>query len=144
MCNKKTKIKKIFIIGLVFLFSTACKKDTSQVVPYVQVNVVLNIATDLASLGVNSAIICPLQGGYKGIIIYRAEQNEFKAYERLCTNYPNDTCAVATENGSILGTCPCCKSQFELVTGYVNKGPARLPLKQYQTTVEGGRLYITN
>jgi Rieske Fe-S protein len=139
MYYEKTKIKKILIIGMAFLFSATCKKDTPQVVPNVQVDVILNIATELSSLGINSAMICPGQVGYKGIIIYRGGQNEFNAYERLCTNFPNDTCAVTIENGSILGTCPCCKSQFEL-----NKGPANLPLKQYQTSVEGGRLYITN
>jgi nitrite reductase/ring-hydroxylating ferredoxin subunit len=141
---EKSKIKKFFIIGMLILLTTTCKKDVYQTFPYVYVDIILSIPTDLATLNVGSAMICPQQGGNKGIIIYKPAQNEFTAYDRLCTNYPNDTCAVVIDNSGFTATCPCCKSKFGLTFGSVVNGPARFSLKQYQTTVENYHLYITN
>jgi nitrite reductase/ring-hydroxylating ferredoxin subunit len=146
MHYQTTKIKNFLILFLLGLTVNTCKKDTSQIFPDARVNIILNISNDLASLGVGSAMICPEQdqNGCKGIIIYRAQQYSFMAFDRLCTNYPNDTCAINIENGGAIGTCPCCGSKFILVDGSISQGPAFYPLIQYQTTVEGGRLYITN
>jgi Rieske Fe-S protein len=145
-----SKVTKNLIVAFSLLTLATCKKDVYQTIPYTEVNVELNIPTDLSSLGIGSAMVCPTReyDGVKGIIIYKGFDSDgntqYMAYERLCTNYPNDTCAIVLDKSTITATCPSCKSQFEMTMGSVTNGPARLSLKQYRTTISGSKLYITN
>jgi nitrite reductase/ring-hydroxylating ferredoxin subunit len=139
---EKSKIKIFFIIGLATLIAMTCKKDNQQVFPYVSVNLILS-ANELLQIPIGSTKTFP--GGNDSIYIYHAEENTYNAYDRLCTYYPNDTSRIVTDFvGGTTATCPKCGSKFELIFGSVTKAPARFPLKQYQTTVLSGRLYVTN
>jgi Rieske Fe-S protein len=145
-----SKIIIFSISGLWFLTFIACKKDSNQsLIPYATVNVTLSVTPDLAKLVTGQAMICPKQEqeGDSGIIIYKDMDDYgnpvYRAYERLCTNYPNDTAAVTLAT-ALTATCPRCGSQFEMTMGSVIKGPAKFALKQYRTTINGNRLYITN
>jgi Rieske Fe-S protein len=64
----------------------------------------------------------------------------------LCTYYPNDTSAIEAKDEGVIASCPKCGSTFIFTAdgALVNKGPAKMPLKQYQTTLQGARLYISN
>ena len=135
-----SKIKKILIAGSLLLICVCCKKDTYQNFPYVYVEEVLP-ATTLSSLTIGSAISVP--GGVKGILIYQSGSYEYLAFDRLCTNYPNDTCAVVINSG-VFAVCPCCKSKFLLSDGSVLRGPAKYGLKQYSAAFDGSRLNIRN
>jgi len=81
-----------------------------------------------------------------GVIIYRNSISEFYAFERTCTNYPNDTSAVVAEDNGVVAVCPKCGSTYIFTAdgAIVSKGPARLPLKQYQTYLNDHRLFISN
>jgi hypothetical protein len=140
----RSKIRFFFISFM--LVSAACK-DIHQVIPSVPVNISLDATTELAKLGVGSAIICPKPGGYMGIILYRKDIYEYVAYERTCTYYPNDTSAVDIDSTGVFAVCKHCGSKFILLlNGDVNQSPARLPLKQYNTYFDeySKRLYISN
>ncbi len=121
--------------------------DIHQVMPSVPVNVILHTDTDLANLGIGNTIVCPKAGGYLGIIIFRNGYDEYYAFERTCTNFPNDTSAVVAEKGDVIAKCPKCGSTFIFTANgaLVSTGPARFPLKQYRTYLDPSkRLYISN
>lgn len=133
-----------FLIALSLLLNC---DDIHQVIPSVPVNISLDTNTELASLGVGNTMVSPKAGGFMGILIYRNSFSEYYAFERTCTYYPNDTSAVVAEKGDVIAVCPTCGSTF-LITAdgaLVNKGPARLPLKQYRTYLDrSNRLFISN
>jgi Rieske Fe-S protein len=146
---KQSKIKIFFVMGLLALNATNCTKDNGRSqVPNVSFDIFLNITNQLnnVALGVGQGMLYP--GGFKGIIIYKnfpdPELPEFNVYERCCTTYPNDTCTVLIDSTGFWAKCPCCKSQFWLNDGSVKNGPAKFPLKQYQTFVSGSTLEIRN
>ena len=137
------KIRIFLISGLLLVLGLQCKKS-DRVIPNVSVHVVIDEVT-LSTLGVGSSMIYAGNAGIRGIIVYRSDLYEYKAYERLCTNYPNDTCTVKLDTDGLTAVCPCCGSEFSMPgDGAVIKSPARWPLKEYQTTYLGGRLYIDN
>ena len=85
-------------------------------------------------------------GGYRGIVIYRKSMTDFAAYDRACTynvSDPNELVSVDATSNFIV-TDSHCGSKFLLTDGSVNRGPATLPLKAYQTTFDGSLLHITN
>ena len=143
MIIRLSKIKKISIAAILLFVTTTCNKDSYQNFPYVSVNITLSITNDLSALANGSSIVCPVLGGDKGIILFRLDPDYF-AYDRLCTNYPSDTCAVNIDNSGIRAVCPCCHSIFSLIDGSVSAGPAKYALKQYNAVSDGGRLYIRN
>jgi hypothetical protein len=139
----KSKVTKNFIFFLFILLINSCKNEVVDVMPYVQVQVTVT-SGELATLGVGEAML--KNGGYAGLIIYQKQQGVYVAFERLCTNYPNDTSAVVLDKSTQIATCPKCKSSFLLPADgdKSNEGPARLPLRQYQCISSGNRLTIVN
>ena len=85
-----------------------------------------------------------IDGGVRGIIIYRASENEYRAFERNCSFEPLNTCARVEVDGSgFFLVDPCCSSNFDW-NGFPTGGPASLPLRQYLTLRQGDFLTITN
>jgi Rieske Fe-S protein len=139
-----SKIRNFLFLLTVLFVNTLCSTEESPI-PNVSVSVTIDPNT-LAQLGVNSSMYYRGTAGIKGIIIYKESDGNYFAFERLCPYNPDDNCAVEIDNSGISATCPCCNSQFALYIdgGAVLKGPAAYPLKQYQTSYSGGRLYISN
>lgn len=81
----------------------------------------------------------------RGIIIYRLSENEFMAYERTCPYDPFEPEArINGEDFAITVACPTCASEYILLDGTPFKGPARRPLKQYNTSYNGNSLHVFN
>ena len=140
--NTRAKIKKNLITLSLILCCLGCKKENTQQIPYVSVNLILS-ANELLAIPLGSTKTYP--GGNDSLYIYHSDLSSYEAFDRLCTNYPNDTSRIVTDIvGGTTATCPRCKSKFELIYGSVINGPARFQLRQYQTTVLDGRLYVTN
>jgi len=137
-----SKIRIFLLFIALFFCSTNCDEPTDYL-PDVMVNIQIDPAS-LSQIGIGTASYCPIAGGVKGIIIFRESVDQFYAFERLCTYYPKDTCAISIDNSKVTATCPCCKSSFSLYDGTVLKQPARYPLKQYNSSIVGNRLYISN
>ena len=120
-------------------------KDEDEYIPLVRVDLI--IYTNDPSF---NEISVPgtwtyVNGGSRGIIIYRVSNSEFKAYDRHCTYDSRNSCAlVSVDATNITATDNCCDSEFLLVDGSVIKNPASLPLKQYQTSFDGAVLRIYN
>ena len=135
----------------------SCRKETRVIIPdtYVDFTLSLNdpLFIDLNSVGnsvvVNSSYFGSSSSGYKdhGIIIYRASQTEFYAFDRTCTWEEALDEAVDLDLPSDLSAeCPNCGSTYILPSyGYPdNDGPALYPLKSYQTEFDGTNIWVYN
>ena len=136
----------LFLLALTFIvFSDGCRKK-EELVPNVYVNFTLFLSdpefADLQTIG-NFVFVT---GGVSGIVIYRYSQTEFTAYDRCCTYKPNDRCAVLPDSSnSLFLKCPCCGSQFSIIDGTVQSGPAERALTSYSAYYDqNNTLQITN
>ncbi|MBR9997456.1 MAG: hypothetical protein KFF73_00730, partial [Cyclobacteriaceae bacterium] len=85
-----------------------------------------------------------LNGGVRGIIVFRKSQDKYLAFERNCPFQPLDACALVKVNESTLFMVdPCCSSTFDF-DGYPTGGPAELPMRQYRTYLDQNFLLITS
>ena len=90
----------------------------------------------------NGAAYAP--GGVRGLIVVRQNASTYLAFERNCPYRATDTCArVAIDPSRLFLKDACCGSQFDL-QGRVQGGPASRSLRQYNTTLAGNILSITN
>lgn len=151
--NNRFSTNKILVLVMLIICGLClqCDKTTDQIVPYVYVNFTIDLNdpefVDLQVPG-NSVLV---NGGYKGIIIYRLSQDEFQAFDRCCTfdPYEKDCDGVKPATSTdIYAVCPCCESEYMLPSlGFpTDQSEASLPLKQYQTTyyVNSDRLQVFN
>jgi nitrite reductase/ring-hydroxylating ferredoxin subunit len=124
---------------------SSCKRCNQTGVPYVPVNYQLVVSNPEFSplLAVGGWIY--IGGGSRGIIVYRAAPDEFKAYDRHCTWMVEENCRVTVDNTDITAVdSECCDSKFLIVDGAPIAGPAAIGLQQYQTDFDGNTLYIFN
>ncbi|MFC2114257.1 Rieske (2Fe-2S) protein [Bacteroidota bacterium] len=146
----------IFILAGV-LSPMSCNKDPNNgyyEIPYVYVYYTINLTLPKYSeLNLPGGHFYLNEEGYKGIIVYHAIDDTYKAFERACTYRPQDDCSKITmDESGIYMRCgeydnsdfvECCGSDFDM-SGFVMNPPALYPLKQYQVSVQGDALTITN
>ena len=135
----------IVCCGLLTLFTT-CKPDLSDdpipYQPFSPITINLNLP-EYQSLRSNGWTY--VEGGVRGIILYRKDQSTYMAYERNCSFQPNEACAtVDVHISNLYMTDPCCNSTFEFATGQPTGGAAWRPLRQYETLLSGSNLTITD
>ncbi len=167
-----SKLGLFFGILAISFFQQGCVKENGDYVPYVYLNLVLGINTDLAHLGNHqTATITPDENGLgiirfsnpqypeiplglgqilngNGLIIHRLDGYIYEVYDITCTFQAQvDYCALDRHpDYDGVWDCPCCQSRF-LYQGdayYVIEGPAAQPLKRYPATVQAGSLMIRN
>lgn len=129
------------IFLLLFIFA-GCGKDKQPQIPYVYVNLILYPNTlDNIDIGGYKYI----DGGYRGIVIYRMLPDQFSVYERCCPFDPEATGARVTVDASG-STCtdPVCGSGFILYDGTPYKGPSPYALMQYRWSYDGEKLLVYN
>lgn len=137
-----SKIKNFLIFSVFISILISCKTETTQVIPNVPVDVIID-KNQLLSMGAGTVIL--KEGGFKGLMIIKISESEYKAFDRCCTNYPNDEAAVNLISNSTTAACPICKSTFQLFAeGQVLNGPAPYALQQYRAVYDGTRLRISN
>ena len=85
-----------------------------------------------------------LNGGSKGILVYRKSQNEFIAYDRHCSYKAVDGNFVTVDVSGLLAVDGTCSSKFLVTDGTPNQGPAVNPLRIYQSAFDGNVLHIFN
>lgn len=127
------------------LVTPSCETNQGQIIPYVQVDIYLLLYADLANVGIGTTKLIPGEG-VNGIVLYRESDLVFYAYDRTCTLWPEHDAAVV-EDSTFFGVfeCPDCGSTYLLMNGAEpNSGPARFPLVQYRTSIQGDVLHIFN
>ena len=139
--------KRLFLVILLIsgLLAPSCESNRGQIIPYVQVHVDLDLYAELGSLGIGSTMVIPNEG-YNGIVLYREDDMLFHAYDMTCTEYPkHDEGVVQDTIFDGVFRCPECNSRYVIINGaYPDFGPARFPLVEYRTTIQGNLLLITN
>lgn len=144
MRSFKNSVAVVLLILLPGIMAPSCETNRGELIPYVTVNIPLLLYADLADMGVGETKL--IQGGVNGIVLYREADLEFYAYDRTCTLFPEHNEAVV-EDSTFFGVfeCPECKSTYLLMNGATpNSGPARYPLVQYRTSLQGDVLLISN
>lgn len=139
-------IQLFTLLGVISVFGLAagCGKSVTGGVPNTAVNITIYPSQpeyfDLQIVGGWVYVT----GGYRGIIIYRYDENEFRAYDRACPIHFDESCGRVDvdSTNNVLATCPCDSLQWSIIDG----GPvsAPLPLRAYNTFYDGNRLDIVN
>lgn len=127
-------IKKLLLLFVLVLGIYGCRDQNNDLVPNVLVDLTINLNNPSYQpvTVVGGHLFLPGQA-YRGIVLYRANINEFKAFDMACTYLPSQSChAVGLDSATSLLQCGCCTSRFNF-EGQLLQGPASLPLKAYRT-----------
>lgn len=130
------------ILLLLLLVFPGCDNEKRPLIPYVYVNLILYPdSMDYIPLGGYKYV----NGGYRGLIVYRSTNSTFMVYERCCPYDPENTNAKVTVDPSGF-TCidSVCKSQYILHDGSPYKGPSSYLLMSYRYSYDGVVLQIFN
>lgn len=156
-----SKISFFSIVLALVITLSSCNKDKNDVIPDVPVNFSISLNdpqfTDLNFLG-NSALINKytnnlgrLAAGFdeNGIIVFAWVDYEFYAYDRTCPHdYEVNGLSIPVNidpSNSMNAICPNCGTNYSLGTGGTpSKGIGRYPLKNYRTSFDGLRIYVSN
>jgi nitrite reductase/ring-hydroxylating ferredoxin subunit len=137
----------LLLTAYCLLFLASCKPDLSDdfipQIPFPDIVINLNLPqyTTLKSDGGSVSI----DGGVRGIIIYRKSSNAYLAYERNCSFQPNEACAtVEVHSSNLFLIDTCCGSSFGLDDGNPTGGAAWRPLRRYKTYLNGSELSISS
>ena len=136
------KKAKFLVLFLIIISSCGDSNDYIRNV-YVDVEIDLSLPefSPLNTVG-NSIFI---EGGNKGIIIYRFSNYEYNIYDRNCSYERNLECSYIDSINSTIAMCGCCSSAFLLdQNGVAANSPAVLPLKQYNYSLNNTLLHIFN
>jgi hypothetical protein len=135
---------RIFLFCLlVVTLSWSCKDRQSQI-PYVQVNLNLNInEPQFFDLSVPTGYVY-ITGGSLGIIVYRMSEDEFVAIERHSPYNPEDGCRVEVKSDGVIIEDPCSDSEWLIHDGSIVSGPTNFALTTYNTSYNAPYLYIYN
>ena len=138
-------MKQLGVVILVCMLFASCSKDQESTIPSVPVNIRIDLDNpeynQLNTIGGSISI----EGGIRGIIVYRIGQVEFIAFDRNCSYQSFDSCATVSLDSTISSVgCKCCGSRFQLIDGSPINGPANASLRRYQTNLVDRYLYIYN
>jgi hypothetical protein len=151
-----SKLKIFFIFCLLSVLLPGCEDEKGPRIPITYVNFTIRLDspqfTALTSIG-NSVIITNSYDGVNsagydnnGIIIYRASQDEFYAFDRTCTYDVEKSVAVIVDESGIVAQCPECGSTYVLPNiGFPTEdGPSKWQLHQYTTSFDGLIVHVFN
>lgn len=129
---------------LLLLFLISCEPDLVDdpipFQPFPDINIILPNYPALSSDGGYIQI----NGGVRGIILYRKNSTSYLAFERNCSYKPNDACAtVEVHSSTLFMQDACCGSSFSF-EGKPTGGPAWRPLQQYQASLSLNTVTITD
>lgn len=135
----------------ILLFSIAvsmwsCNGDNDDYIPEVKVNFICDLyLPTYTDLNFVTGSITDTTRGYKGIIIYRATESDFYAFDMACPYDPFEPDALVTvEPWESIAVDEHCGSKFLLLDGFPFEGPAERPLKAYNTYFDGRNLRVYN
>ena len=128
------------------IFISSCNSGPSDApIPYQAFSdIIINLTLPAyASLNANGGYKT-IDGGMRGIIIYRKDATTYLAFERNCSFHPNDACAtVEVHSSGLYMVDSCCSSTFSF-EGVPTGGSAWRPLQQYQTSLDVNTLTISD
>ncbi len=124
-----------------------CEQTVDDIpIPFVDFqDIVINLSLpEYQALDIDKGSVL-LNDGVRGIILYRESSTSYIAFERNCSFEPNSACAtVKVHQSTFFMTDDCCGSNFSFQDGLPTSGPARSPLRIYETRLSGNTLTITD
>jgi len=123
---------KRFLIICGCMFSLMCLNSCEVVTPVPVANV--NFTTSIYSNGlVHLGGHAYFTGAIKGLIVYRVDMNNFKAYDRACSyDWKDDGYVTLDTANTFLLICDKCHSTFNILNGYpIGDVKAEAPLREY-------------
>ncbi|MDH5397094.1 MAG: hypothetical protein OEX02_03055 [Cyclobacteriaceae bacterium] len=147
MDYSKGLLKSYIILVGFFLTLISCQpQEPMDEMPYIMFDPIiinLNFPT-YSSLQFDGGYL-EIDGGIRGIIIYRESTTTYHAYERNCPYLPNEACAtVNVDSSGLFMIDPCCSSTFNFQNGHPLGGPTFFPLRRYRTYLQSSELTITD
>jgi nitrite reductase/ring-hydroxylating ferredoxin subunit len=154
----KSKILIFLITILTVVLLISCKKNKNDVLPDVFVDFTINLSDpEFFALNAitNSKIITSATNnwgisaaGYdgNGIIVYKATDSEFYAYDCTCPHdYAVNGLSIKIYIDFISAICPRCSTTYALSAGGIAiSGPGKYPLKNYKTNYSGQFVRVWN
>ena len=137
------KIKFWFLLAGIAACTPDRSDDPVPFIPFVDIVINLNLPE---FIGLRSdGGYAEVDGGVRGIIVYRVNSSAYLAYERNCSFRPNEACAtVNVHNSGLFMIDPCCNSSFNFSDGNPTGGSAWRPLVRYRTQLSGLTLTISS
>ena len=141
MILRKAAILLIFISTT--LFSGCGDHFATDKIPFAYVSEDINLTNvQYANLHNDGGWVYFDGSGYRGLIIYHVSGDDYRVFERACPYDPRSDCdPVQVDDSGLFMIHKCCKSTFYF-DGQPYGGPAELPLRQYNTYVDGNFLLI--
>ncbi|MBS2211672.1 Rieske (2Fe-2S) protein [Carboxylicivirga mesophila] len=143
-------MKKLLTLLSICILALSCQKDSVEIIPNVRFTAEIDLDNPQYT-GYSFKAIRDVKGrriGINGVVICKLTQTEIYAFDLMCTHQHEKTgyFYVDVEPGNDIVTCPECNSEFIISSKYgaVIKGPAKWPLKVYQTSVSNNILRIWN
>jgi len=137
----------VFLVLIwIVVHSFSCKDEVpQQVIPDKFIRIELNLnSVEALPLKQQDQSFIYLNGGWRGIIVYRKAANDYLAFERLSPYNLQDSCQIIVDPSGFFMRDTCSKSTFDF-RGQPNGGPARANMRQYGTSfMNSYTLLITN
>lgn len=128
----------LMIISLTFL---GCEPQIDDQIPFAFVEIDINLNNaEYFDLQLNSGYVYIL-GGVRGIIVYRENENTYRAFERNSPVDPLGACSIVDVDSSGLFMVDHCHGVFFDFHGMPISGGS-FPLRQYSVILDQNWLYI--
>ncbi len=113
-------------------------------IPYVIVDTTINLSNQqFLPLRLDGGYV-EILGGYKGILIYRHNSTDYRAFEKASPHRTDEVCAYVYMDPSGLFLREGCDNSVYDFSGQASGGISQFPLQRYQTHLEGSYLRIYN
>jgi nitrite reductase/ring-hydroxylating ferredoxin subunit len=138
-------IRKLIALFLLFSFFSCFNDDLpSNCLRPSSLNILKSLNTpELAPLLTTDSFV-EINGGYKGIAIFRTGNNYF-AYDRICPKNDCDSPMSINRDLGFLLKCNCDNSEYSVILGGIPKTEGfNCPAIQYNVSINGNSLRISN
>lgn len=142
-------MQSLIKISLVFILAIcSCSKDAVERNPYIPevrfkkvINTNLPLYSDLKT-PLKPVVINSDGVGIRGIVVINTGRN-FIAWELACPHKAISDCS-SMEVNDIFAICPCDNTKFSLVNGAVVQGSSAYQMLNYNVSVSGNIITISN
>ncbi|WP_439181672.1 Rieske 2Fe-2S domain-containing protein [Carboxylicivirga taeanensis] len=143
-------MKKLLFLAII-MSAIGCNKDSAYIIPNVRFTAEIDLDNPQYKGSFTFKVLPSARNpriGVNGVVVCALTSEEHYAFDLLCTHQHEKTgfFYVDFKPGDVNVACPECGSEFNVAAEYgsVVKGPAKWPLKRYQTSVTGNFLRIWN
>ncbi|MFM8243054.1 MAG: hypothetical protein ACKN86_09640 [Crocinitomicaceae bacterium] len=135
-------MKRIFLVLITLLVFTGCVKNQQNPVPNIPFDITINI--NLPSYNALNGVggWCYVNGGSRGIIVYRRSIEEFIAFDRHSPEDPDGTCSYPLypdQDNFLQLNDTCNNATFSLYDGMPISNSS-FGLRQYMTVFDGSNM----